>query len=125
VAVSSVATAYSLAATIGFLFGAVAYAGPAVIIVSFVPMLPHCRCLLLPEPEGPELWRLYAWISRWPALTLAGSTMGPARRCGWVPVSRPEHLHPERVMSAAGRRIEHRSILVNILERLVAGLTGK
>jgi hypothetical protein len=40
-------------------------------------------------------------------------------------VSRPEHLHPERVMSAAGRRIEHRSILVNILERLVAGLTGK
>jgi hypothetical protein len=39
VAVSSVAPAYSLAATIGFLFGAVAYAGPAVIIVSFVPML--------------------------------------------------------------------------------------
>jgi len=28
-------------------------------------------------------------------------------------------------MPAAGRRIEHRSILVNILERLVAGLTGK
>jgi hypothetical protein len=38
VAVSSVAPAYSLAATIGFLFVAVAYAGPAVIIVSFVPV---------------------------------------------------------------------------------------
>ena len=30
-------------------------------------------------------------------------------RCGRVLVSRPEHLHPERVMPAAGRRIEHRS----------------
>ena len=41
VAVSSVAPAYSLAATISLLFIAagVAYAGPAVIIVSFVPVL--------------------------------------------------------------------------------------
>jgi hypothetical protein len=41
VAVSSVAPAYSLAATLSLLFAAVgvAYAGPAVIIVSFVPVL--------------------------------------------------------------------------------------
>jgi hypothetical protein len=39
VAVSSTAPVYSLAATIGLLFVAVAYAGPAIIIVSFIPIL--------------------------------------------------------------------------------------
>ena len=39
VAISSVGPTYSLAATAGLLFVAVAYAGPAAISVSFIPML--------------------------------------------------------------------------------------
>ena len=77
VAVSSVAPAYSLAATIGFLFVAVAYAGPAVIIVSFVPMLFIAIAYFYLNRRDPNCGASYAWISR-----LVGPDIGWFN--GWV-----------------------------------------
>ena len=77
VAVSSVAPAYSLAATVGFLFVAVAYAGPAVIIVSFVPMLFIAIAYFYLNRRDPNCGASYAWISK-----LVGPDIGWFN--GWV-----------------------------------------
>jgi len=64
VAVSSVAPAYSLAATMGLLFVASAYAGPAVIIVSFFPMLFIAAAYFYLNRKDPNCGAGYSWISK-------------------------------------------------------------
>ena len=64
VAVSSVAPAYSLAATLSLLFAAVAYAGPAVIIVSFVPVLLIAVAYFFLNRRDPNCGACYAWLSK-------------------------------------------------------------
>ncbi len=48
----------------GFLFVAVAYAGPAVIIVSFVPMLFIAIAYFYLNRRDPNCGASYAWISK-------------------------------------------------------------
>jgi len=66
VAVSSVAPAYSLAATLSLLFTAVgvAYAGPAVIIVSFLPVLFIAVAYFYLNRKDPNCGACYAWLSK-------------------------------------------------------------
>jgi amino acid transporter len=66
VAVSSVAPAYSLAATISLLFAAVgvAYAGPAVIIVSFIPVLFIAIAYFHLNRRDPTCGASYSWLSK-------------------------------------------------------------
>ena len=66
VAVSSVAPAYSLTATMSFLFLAVgvAYAGPAVIIVSFIPVLFIAIAYFHLNRRDPDCGASYSWLSK-------------------------------------------------------------
>lgn len=64
VAVSSVAPAYSLAATLSLLFVASAYAGPAVIIVSFIPVLFIAIAYFYLNRKDPNCGACYAWLSK-------------------------------------------------------------
>ena len=64
VAVSSTAPAYSLAATLGLLFVASAYAGPAVIIVSSVPMFFIAAAYFYLNRKDPNCGASYSWISK-------------------------------------------------------------
>jgi amino acid transporter len=64
VAVSSVAPAYSLAATLSLLFVAVAYAGPATIIVSFFPILFIAAAYFYLNRRDPNCGACYAWLSK-------------------------------------------------------------
>jgi amino acid transporter len=64
VAVSSVAPAYSLAASLSLLFVAVAYAGPAVIIASFIPVLFIAVAYFLLNRRDPNCGASYSWISK-------------------------------------------------------------
>jgi len=66
VAVSSVAPAYSLAATMSLLFAAVgvAYAGPAVIIVSFIPVLFIAIAYFHLNRKDPSCGASYSWLSK-------------------------------------------------------------
>jgi amino acid transporter len=66
VAVSSVAPAYSLAATMTLLFVAagVAYAGPAVIIVSFLPVLFIAIAYFHLNRRDPSCGASYSWLSK-------------------------------------------------------------
>ncbi|HXY28877.1 MAG TPA: hypothetical protein VEH82_11415, partial [Acidimicrobiales bacterium] len=64
VACSSVAPAYSLAATMGLLFIAVGSAAPAAIIVSFVPMLFIAVAYYYLNRRDPNCGAGYAWISK-------------------------------------------------------------
>ena len=82
VAVSSVAPAYSLAATISLLFIAagVAYAGPAVIIVSFIPVLFIAMAYFYLNSKDPTCGASYSWLSK-----LIHPTVGWFN--GWVQVA--------------------------------------
>jgi amino acid transporter len=64
VAVSSVAPAYSLAASLSLLFVAVAYAGPAVIIASFIPVLFVAVAYFLLNRRDPNCGAAYSWIAK-------------------------------------------------------------
>jgi amino acid transporter len=64
VAVSSTAPAYSLAATLSLLFAASAYAGPAVIIVSSIPMFFIAAAYFYLNRKDPNCGASYAWISK-------------------------------------------------------------
>ena len=64
VAVSSVAPAYSLAATLTLLFAAVALAGPAVVIVSFVPVLFIAIAYFHLNRRDPDCGASYSWLSK-------------------------------------------------------------
>src|SRR6202049_4878589 len=64
IATSSVAPAYSLAATIGLIFGFVALGSPAAIIVSFVPVLFIAFAYYYLNRMDPNCGASYSWISR-------------------------------------------------------------
>src|SRR6202163_2829283 len=64
IATSSVAPAYSLAATIGLIFGFVALASPAAILVSFVPVLFIAFAYYYLNRMDPNCGASYSWISR-------------------------------------------------------------
>ena len=82
VAVSSVAPAYTLAATMAVLFltGGVAYAGPAVIWISFVPVLFIAISYFHLNRRDPDCGASYAWLSK-----LIHPTVGWFN--GWVQVA--------------------------------------
>jgi len=66
VAVSSVAPAYTLAATMAVLFATagVAYAGPAVIWISFVPVLFIAIAYFQLNRRDPDCGASYSWLSK-------------------------------------------------------------
>lgn len=78
IGVASTAPAYSLAATLGFIvvIGGIGVHAPAVLLVSFVPMLLIAELtvrLIVPTPtQGPHL---LGQLERW-ALDLVGLTAG-------------------------------------------------
>jgi amino acid transporter len=82
VAVSSVAPAYSLAATLSLLFLAVGvgYAGPAVIIVSFIPVLFIAVAYFYLNRKDPSCGASYSWLSK-----LIHPTVGWFN--GWVQIA--------------------------------------
>ena len=66
VAVSSVAPAYTLAATMAVLFATVGigYAGPAMIWVSFVPVLFIAIAYFQLNRKDPDCGASYSWLSK-------------------------------------------------------------
>ncbi len=64
VAVSSVAPAYTLAATLALLFVSVAFAGPAVIWISFVPVLFIAISYFHLNRRDPDCGASYSWLSK-------------------------------------------------------------
>jgi amino acid transporter len=64
IATSSVAPAYSLAATIAFLFVVVGVASPAAILVSFVPVLFIALAYYYLNRMDPNCGASYSWVSR-------------------------------------------------------------
>lgn len=64
VAVASVAPAYSLASTIGLVVAAVGFTSPAVILVSFVPVLAIAFAYYYMNKQDPNCGASYSWISR-------------------------------------------------------------
>jgi len=66
VAVSSVAPAYSLASTLGFIFiiAGISYAGPAVMWVCFVPVLFIAVAYFHLNRRQPHAGASYAWLSK-------------------------------------------------------------
>ncbi len=75
IGVASTAPGYSLAATLGFVVAARAWAStpPAVMLVSFIPMLLHRGRLQLHEPADPDCGTSFTWVTK---------AMGP--RLGWL-----------------------------------------
>jgi len=66
IAVSSVAPAYTLAATMAVLFltGGIAYAGPAIIWIAFVPVLFIAISYFHLNRRDPDCGASYAWLSK-------------------------------------------------------------
>ncbi len=64
IATSSVAPAYTLAATAAFLIAAVGLASPAAIIVGFVPVLCIAIAYYYLNRQDPNCGASYAWVSR-------------------------------------------------------------
>ncbi len=82
VAVSSVAPAYSLASTLGFIFiiAGVAYAGPALMLVAFVPVLFIAVAYFHLNRRYPHAGASYAWLAK-----LVHPTVGWYN--GWIQVA--------------------------------------
>lgn len=64
VAVASVAPAYSIASTIALVVAAVGFTSPAVILVSFIPVLAIAFAYYYMNRQDPNCGASYAWISR-------------------------------------------------------------
>jgi amino acid transporter len=73
IGVASTAPAYSLAATLGFVAAYVAVAGPAIMIVAFIPMLLIAASYYYLNRADPDCGTTFAWVTR---------AMGP--RLGWM-----------------------------------------
>jgi len=82
VAVSSVAPAYSLASTLGFIFiiAGIAYAGPALMLVAFVPVLFIAVAYFHLNRRHPHAGASYAWLSK-----LVHPTVGWYN--GWIQIA--------------------------------------
>jgi amino acid transporter len=64
IATSSVAPAYTLAATMGFLVAAVGLASPAAILVGFLPVLCIAIAYYYLNRQDPNCGASYSWVSR-------------------------------------------------------------
>jgi amino acid transporter len=64
IATSSVAPAYTLAATMGFLVAAVGLSSPAAILVGFVPVLCVAIAYYYLNRQDPNCGASYSWVSR-------------------------------------------------------------
>lgn len=73
IATSSVAPAYTIAATVGILIGAVGLASPAAILVGFAPVLCVAIAYYYLNRQDPNCGASYSWVSR---------TLNP--HIGWV-----------------------------------------
>ncbi len=73
IGVASTAPAYSLAATLGFVAAYVAFAGPAIMIVAFIPMLLIAASYYYLNRADPDCGTTFAWVTK---------AMGP--RLGWM-----------------------------------------
>jgi amino acid transporter len=73
IGVSSVAPAYSLAATLGLIAAIVAVASPAIILVAFVPMLFTASAYYYLNRSDPDCGATFSWVRR---------AMGPW--AGWM-----------------------------------------
>jgi amino acid transporter len=73
IATSSVAPAYTLAATVGFLVAVVGLASPAAILVGFVPVLCIAIAYYYLNRQDPNCGASYSWVSR---------TLSP--HIGWI-----------------------------------------
>ncbi|HVC41460.1 MAG TPA: APC family permease [Candidatus Saccharimonadales bacterium] len=73
IATSSVAPAYTLAATVGFLVAAVGLASPAAILVGFLPVLCVAIAYYYLNRQDPNCGASYSWVSR---------TLSP--HIGWI-----------------------------------------
>ncbi|MDA8025451.1 MAG: APC family permease [Actinomycetota bacterium] len=80
VAVASVAPAYSIASTIGLVVAAVGFTSPAIILVSFLPVLAIAFAYYYLNKQDPSCGASYSWVSR---------TMSPYLGWfnGWVQVA--------------------------------------
>jgi amino acid transporter len=78
ISVASVAPAYSLAATLGFIVavGGVGVHAPAVLIVSFIPILFVSVAYRFFNLADPDAGTTFAWVTRAFGPQLAGSTVG-------------------------------------------------
>jgi amino acid transporter len=73
IGVASTAPGYSLAATLGFITAVVAFHAPAIMIVSFVPMLLIAASYYYMNRADPDCGTSFTWVTR---------AMGP--RLGWL-----------------------------------------
>ncbi len=73
IATSSVAPAYTLAATVGFLVAAVGLASPAAILIGFLPVLCVAVAYYYLNRQDPNCGASYSWVSR---------TLSP--HVGWI-----------------------------------------
>src|SRR4051812_24962443 len=73
IGVASTAPGYSLAATLGLITAIVAFHAPAIMIVSFVPMLLIAAAYYCLNGGEPDCGTSFAWVTR---------AMGP--RLGWL-----------------------------------------
>jgi amino acid transporter len=73
IGVASTAPGYSLAATLGFITAVVAFHAPAIMIVSFVPMLLIAAAYYYMNRADPDCGTSFTWVTR---------AMGP--RLGWL-----------------------------------------
>ena len=80
VSVASVAPAYSIASTIGLVVAAVGFTSPAVILVSFVPVLAVAFAYYYMNKQDPNCGASYSWLGR---------TMSPYMGWfnGWVQIA--------------------------------------
>ena len=73
IGVASTAPGYSLAATLGFITAVVAFHAPAIMLVSFVPMLLIAAAYYYMNGADPDCGTSFTWVTR---------AMGP--RLGWL-----------------------------------------
>jgi amino acid transporter len=73
IGVASTAPAYSLAATLGGVAALVAFQGPAIMIVAFIPMLLIAASYYYLNHADPDCGTTFSWVTR---------AMGP--RLGWL-----------------------------------------
>jgi amino acid transporter len=73
IGVASTAPGYSLAATLGFITAIVAFHAPAILIVSFVPMLMIAAAYYYMNRADPDCGTSFTWVTR---------AIGP--RMGWL-----------------------------------------
>ena len=110
VAVSSVAPAYTLAATMAVLFltAGIGYAGPAVIWIAFIPVLFIAISYFHLNRRDPDCGASYSWLSKLVPRTWAGSTAGsrwpPASSSACRPRSWPASTPCSSSTSGAGSR---------------------